>query len=114
MSMLWEHGPLTLAKAHEQVGRPIGYTTIQTRLNRLVDKGYAVKTDARPALYSARISPDDVSANHLELLLDRVTGGNIVPLVAHLVDDRSLTKQELGELKRIIRDAERRLKEDAS
>jgi predicted transcriptional regulator len=46
--------------------------------------------------------------------LDRVTQGNIVPLVAHLVDDRSLTRQELGELKQIIRDAEKRFKEEGA
>ncbi len=114
MSMLWEHGPLTLSLAHEQLGRPIGYTTMQTRLNRLVEKGLATRSDERPACYAAAISQQDVSANHLELLVDRVTRGNIVPLVAHLVDDRSLTPEEIGELKRIIRDAERRLKEDAS
>ena len=114
MGMLWEHGPLTLSAAHEQVGRPIGYTTIQTRLNRLVKKGFVTRSDERPTHYAAAISQQDVSANHLELLVDRVTHGNIVPLVAHLVVDRSLSKEEIGELKRIIRDAEQRLKEDKS
>ena len=114
MSMLWEHGPLTLAEAQKKFGRPIGYTTIQTRLNRLVEKGFATRSDVRPASYAAAISQNDVSANHLELLLDRVTQGNIVPLVAHLVDDRSLTEKEVSELKRIIREAERRLKEEQS
>ena len=114
MSLLWEHGPLSLAEAHECVGRPIGYTTVQTRLNRLAEKGYAKRSSDRPAKYSAAISQADVSANHLELLLDRVTRGNVVPLVAHLVDDRSLTQAELGELRRIIEQAERRLEEGAS
>lgn len=109
MSVLWEHGPLTLSSAHEALGRPIGYTTVQTRLNRLVDKGLVERTTERPAHYSAAVSPDDVSANHLKTLLDRVTGGKVVPLVAHLVDDRSLTLEEITELKSIIQDAERRL-----
>lgn len=109
MSVLWEHGPLTLSAAHEALGRPIGYTTVQTRLNRLVDKALVKRTTERPAHYSAAVSPDDVSANHLKTLLDRVTGGKVVPLVAHLVDDRSLTLDEITELKSIIQDAERRL-----
>lgn len=114
MSLLWEHGALSLSQAHETFGRPIGYTTMQTRLNRLVDKGFATRSDKRPAQYSAAISQKDVSVNHLELLVDRVTQGHIVPLVAHLVDDRSLTSEEIRQLKRIIRDAERRLKENSS
>ena len=111
MSMLWEHGPLTLSEAHETLGRPLGYTTVQTRLNRLAEKGLVSRSDSRPAKYAAAVSRDDISANHLEVLLHRVTGGNIVPLVAHLVGDRSLTRNQLGELKKIIREAERRLGE---
>ncbi len=109
LSVLWEHGPLSLSEAHESLGRPIGYTTVQTRLNRLVEKKLVRRSKDRPARYAAAVSPEDVSANQLEMLLDRVTGGKVVPLVAHLVDDRSLTRQEIGELKKIIREAERRL-----
>ena len=76
MSVLWEHGPLTLSEAHEKLGRPIGYTTVQTRLNRLVEKGIATRSKERPAKYEAAVSPEDVSANHLNVLVDRVTGGS--------------------------------------
>ena len=109
MSVLWEHGELSLRDAQTLFGRPIGYTTIQTRLNRLVDKGLATRSATRPAKYAAAVSKEDVSANHLDTLLERVTGGQVVPLVAQLVNDRSLTKSELGELKKLIRDAEKRL-----
>ena len=109
MSLLWAHDQLTLSGAHETLGRPIGYTTVQTRLNRLVEKGLVRRSKDRPAQYSAAVTPEDISANHLEVLLDRVTGGSVVPLVAHLVADRSVTREELGELKQLIIDAERRL-----
>ncbi len=39
LSLLWEHGGLSLSEVHEKLGRDVGYTTVQTRLNRLVDKG---------------------------------------------------------------------------
>ena len=113
MSMFWEHGSLTLSEAHEKLGRPLGYTTVQTRLNRLAEKGLLVRSDTRPAKYAAALSREAVSANHLEVLLDRVTGGNVVPLVAHLVGDRSLTRDQLVELKEIIREAEQRLGEES-
>lgn len=111
MGLLWEHGEISLNEAPKLLGRPIGYTTMQTRLNRLVDKGLASRSTARPAKYEAAASKEDVSANHLDTLLERVTGGRVVPLVAQLVNDRSLTKTELSELKKLIRDAERRLDE---
>ena len=50
LSMLWDHGPLTLPEAHQrfgQYGRPVAYTTIQTRLNRLFEKG-AIRRSPEP------------------------------------------------------------------
>ena len=111
MSLLWEHGELTLSEAQRMFGREIGYTTMQTRLNRLVEKGLAERSSTRPAKYTAAVSKESVSANHLDTLLERVTGGQVVPLVAQLVNDRSLTKAELLELKKLIRDAEKRINE---
>lgn len=107
--MLWRHGALSLRDAQSLFGRPIGYTTIQTRLNRLVDKGLVSKSTTRPAKYEAAVSKENVSANHLDTLLERVTGGQVVPLVAQLVNDRSLSKSELSELKELIHNAEKRL-----
>ncbi len=56
LSMLWKLGPLTIAEAHESIGRPLGYTTIQTRLNRLVEKGIVDRTEDRPAKYAAAVT----------------------------------------------------------
>ena len=60
----------------------------------------------RPARYSAAVAPEDVSARHLDLLLERVSDGSVVPLVAHLVRDRRLSVQEISELKKLIAAAE--------
>lgn len=108
LSMLWSRGELSLAEAHEAIGRPIGYTTIQTRLNRLAEKGFVHKSEARPTKYAAAVTQESVSANHLDVLVERVSGGNVVPLVAQLVGDRDLTKKEILDLKKIIADAEKR------
>jgi predicted transcriptional regulator len=91
------------------LGRPVGYTTVQTRLNRLVDKGLARKTEGRPARYEPMVEPDAVGADHLDLLVERVAGGTIVPLVAHLVQASPLSRTEIDELKRLIDEAEDRL-----
>ncbi len=107
LQMLWRAGAVTLSEAQEALARPIGYTTMQTRLNRLVDKHVVTRTSDRPARYSAAVAPDDVSARHIELLLERVSGGSVVPLVAHLVRDRDLSADEISELKQLIAEVER-------
>ncbi len=110
--MLWARGPVTLAQAHRcfgDFGRPVGYTTMQTRLNRLVEKGAVRRSrtqNKRPAQYEAAVNPDDVSARLIDLLLDKVSQGSVVPLVTHLISGRPLSAEEIRELKRLIAEAE--------
>ncbi|HVW01668.1 MAG TPA: BlaI/MecI/CopY family transcriptional regulator [Planctomycetaceae bacterium] len=109
MELLWEQGPLTLAEAHERLGRGIGYTTAQTQLNRLVKKGAVSRSDDRPARYTAAVHAERVRKSQISTLVERFRGLGLVPLVAHLVQDESLTASELAELKQLIAAAERRL-----
>ncbi|MFK8112308.1 MAG: BlaI/MecI/CopY family transcriptional regulator [Rubripirellula sp.] len=112
MDLLWRHERLTLAEAHTKFGaQRIGYTTMQTRLNRLVDKGFALRSTDRPAVYSPQVAREAVQAGHLDDMLARLAEGSVVPLVAHLVKDRKIDRDELAELKRLVRDAERELKQ---
>jgi predicted transcriptional regulator len=110
MQMLWARGPVTLSEAQAGLGRRVGYTTIQTRLNRLVDKRVVTRTAQRPARYAAAVDPLEVGARHLDLLVERISGGSVVPLVAHLVRDWSLSPEEIAELKQLIAAAERQAK----
>ena len=108
LQMLWSVGPVSLSEAHRALDERIGYTTVQTRLNRLVRKRLARRSSVRPARYHAAVTPDAVRASDLNLLVERVAGGSVVPLVAHLVRDRSLSVEELLELKQLIKEAEQR------
>ena len=107
LQMLWREGGVTILQAQQALDRPVGYTTVQTRLNRLVAKRVVKRSTTRPAKYQAAVAPEDVSARHLDLLVERVSGGSVVPLVAHLVKDRDLSPEEIDQLKRLIDDAER-------
>ena len=110
LEMLWRQGAVTLSEAHRALGLPIGYTTVQTRLNRLVRKGLAKRSDDRPTKYSAAIERREIAEHDLSLLIERVSGGSVVPLVAHLVRDRSLTAPQIAELKRLLDEAEQRIR----
>jgi predicted transcriptional regulator len=110
LEMLWREGPVTLSAAHAALGTEIGYTTVQTRLNRLVAKGLARRTEERPALYSAAIRRDRAGTQQLDLLVKSLGQGSVVPLVAHLVRDRSLSPQEIAELRALIAQSERQTK----
>src|SRR5262245_23778271 len=106
LGILWTHGPSSIAEVHQRMGKA-AYTTVQTRLNRLVDKKFADRSSDRPANYSAAVAREQVSAGHLGLLVERLGGGRIVPLVAQLVADSRLTSEEIVELKELIAAAEK-------
>ena len=114
MDLLWRHEQLTLAEAHAAYGaQRIGYTTMQTRLNRLVEKGFAKRSTDRPAVYSPRVAREAAQAGHLDDMLSRLADGSVVPLVAHLVKDRKIDRNELEQLKRLVQKAEQDLESES-
>lgn len=108
LEVLWREGSVTIAEAQAGLGREQGYTTVQTRLERLVTKGVAAKSKTRPARYSAAVTEEDVSRDDLKVLVRRVTRGQVVPLIAHLVNDRPLTTDEVDQIRALIEQAEAR------
>ena len=110
LSLLWEHGPVSLSEAHAQLPEGVAYTTVQTRLNRMVDKGLASreKVGRQPLKYRAAIQPEEISASQLDTLVERVAGGSVLPLVAQLVQKKAFTSSELATLRKLVREAERR------
>lgn len=109
LEMLWRAGSVTIVEGQRALGGDVGYTTVQTRLNRMVKKGVVKRSRSKPAKYTAAIQPEEVTSSDLDLLLDKVSRGSVMPLVTHLVKDRSLTCEEMDELKKLIAEAEKRL-----
>ena len=102
MAVLWKYGPLKLSEVHcEQPGK-VGYTTIQTQLNRLVEKGVAGRSSTRPTRFRAMVEPAEASSGMLQLLIDTLGSGSIFPVVEHLVRRSNLSKEEIRELKKLI------------
>jgi predicted transcriptional regulator len=108
LQMLWREQRVTIAGAHQSLAQPIGYSTVQTRLNRLVSKGLVRKTKETPTRYEAVIQPQDVVESELRTLVQDVSGG-VVPLVAQLFREHQPSAMELDEIRQLIRQAETRL-----
>src|SRR6266568_870922 len=110
LQMLWREQRVTIAGAHQALAQPIGYSTVQTRLNRLVGKGLVRKTKETPTRYEAAIQPQDVMESELRTLVQEVSGG-VVPLVAQLFREHQPSATELDEIRQLIRQAETRLEQ---
>ena len=111
LGMLWAEGPLTIREAHEgfgAYGKPVSYPTMQTRLNRLVEKGLVARLEDRPARYRAAVSRDQVTTGHLRELVAKIGGGDVVPLVARLLSEQTLTDEQVARLKDLLAQAQQR------
>jgi BlaI family transcriptional regulator, penicillinase repressor len=83
---------------------PLAYTTVQTMLGILKDKGVveAVPGAGRAHLFRSIVSRDQVAETLVDDLVERLFHGHMQPLLQHLVEREALQDGELRELKRWI------------
>lgn len=109
---LWRLKQATVREVHEamQDASPIEYSTVQTYLRRLEKKGYLnAKLKGRTRVYSSRVKPKTVIRETVDDIVSRLFGGDSMPLMEHLIEDRGLDDEDIGRL----RDMLDRLEEDA-
>jgi BlaI family penicillinase repressor len=79
--------------------------TVKTLLNRLVKKGaLTFEEQGRAYLYRAAVRMQDCIKKESETFLDRVFGGAPAPLLMHFARNARLTRDELDELRRILKE----------
>jgi BlaI family penicillinase repressor len=109
--LVWARGKATVREVHEALpaGRDVDYKTVQTFLRRLESKGYlkAVR-DGRSIVYSPRVRPGKVIGEAVNDFVSRLFGGQALPLVEHLIQERGLSAADIKKLRKIISDAEAR------
>ena len=116
MHVVWKAlpRPQTVRSVADQLtagGRPLAYTSVQTVMNILKKKGVLSSQPGpgRAHEYRARVSRLDATRSMTRDLVDRLFGGEVQPLLAHLLENESVDRSDLKELKRII---ERELGDD--
>lgn len=103
--LLWDVGPATVREVFEALSpkRKMDFATVQTYLRRLENKGYASsKLRGRIRVYSARTQARTVIRETVDDLVQRLFGGEPLPLVRHLIEDRGFKAKELAELRDLI------------
>ena len=106
MEVLWQQAPLTAAEVAERVppGRDWSIRTVKTMLGRLLAKGIlAHEEDGRRYLYRPAIARADYVAQESGKLLDRMFGGKVTPLVAHLAERDRLTPADIAEIEALLK-----------
>jgi predicted transcriptional regulator len=100
MQVLWAREEASVADVQKGMrGKRLALTTVATLLTRRVD--------GRQYIYRARVSPVDVRQSVTRDLLGSLFHGDVTAFVTQLLDARDLTREEIADLKRLLRTKER-------
>ena len=106
MEVLWEESPLTASDVADRVDPAKGWSgnTVKTLLGRLLAKNViAHEEDGRRYLYRPVVAREDYVSGESRRLMDRLFGGRLTPLVAHLADRDQLTARDIAEIEAILK-----------
>jgi BlaI family penicillinase repressor len=107
MEVLWRASPIAtedVVAALEPQGK-WQESTVKTLINRLLKKGAInARKDGRRYLYSPVLTRKAWLSEESTGLLNRLFGGRVAPLVAHFSQQRKLSKKDVADLKRLIKE----------
>lgn len=107
MEVLWEKAPLTANDVADRVDPARGWSgnTVKTLLGRLLTKNViAHEEDGRRYLYRPLVEREDYVAHESRRLMDRLFGGRLTPLVAHLAERDELTARDIAEIEALLKE----------
>ena len=113
MKALWELGKGSVADVRAALqarGNELAYTTVMTLLGRLATKNAVLVDKTRePFVYRPAHRRESVLRERLREFVRDVFDGQAESLVLRLVEDESLTREELQKIERKIAEAEKAL-----
>ena len=112
MNVIWRLGGKITVRQIVNNGYPKrekAYTTIQTVMNNVVKKKYLKRRKVgNRNYYTSTIKREDMMGGEINTLVNKVYGGSFLALANYLIDSNSLSQKEIAELKRLIKQKERK------
>ena len=114
MAVLWEHGPGTVRQINARLeprGRQWAYTTVQTMLHRLENKGCVTSGRGEQAgaahVFEAALSRERLLSRRLRDLAEQWCDGTSSPLLMALVEGQQFTPEEIRQFRRLLDELEK-------
>ena len=110
MQVLWSRDEASVTDVQRAMtGRRLALTTVATMLVRLEQRGLVShRAEGRQYLYRSRVSPAEVRETVTRELLRNLFDGDVTAFASHLLDARKLTREEVADLQRLVRNKARR------
>jgi BlaI family penicillinase repressor len=110
LSIAWKKEPVAASEIVEAVAnqRKWSLATVRTLLTRLVKKGaLRAEKEGRRFLYWPIVSMEACIRQESRSFIDRVFGGAPSSIILDLVKETELTKEDIHELRRILKEKEK-------
>jgi BlaI family penicillinase repressor len=106
LKALWLRGPSTVRDLNETLRgqrRRWAYTTVQTLLRRLEEKGYVTSDKTGMAhVFRAAMTRDDLLQDRLDELAKQLCDGATAPLVLALVEGRKFSTDDIQHFRELL------------
>ena len=106
LRLVWQSGAATVQQVYEALpaNRKVTYVTVATLLRRLEEKGYLKHhVRGKAFLYAPAAKKEDVIRRTISDLVERLFGGNPVPLMQHLAQHSGITDEDIERLKQLAK-----------
>ena len=104
LRLVWQLGKATVQEVCNKLParRKIAYATVQTLLRRLEKKGYLKHSNSGKAhVFSAAVKREHVVKRTVGDFLDRLFGGDPIPLMQYLAEHGKISIDDIEKLKRL-------------
>jgi predicted transcriptional regulator len=103
MTILWQHGPSTVAEIRGRLSDPVSHNTVATILTILENKGHVAHVEeGRAFRYHPLVGREEAGKRAFARLVDTVFAGSPEALLTHFVRDRRLSADELRRIRAIV------------
>ena len=107
MQIVWRLRSATVRDVYEELRgrRKIAYTTVMTMMGILEQKGFLKKNRGDKAyVYRPSQPKNKVVGSMVADFVERVFEGSAKPLLVHLVENEQISRKELDEITRLLRE----------
>jgi len=103
MSVLWRAGSATVADVREALAEPLAYTSVLSALQTLEDKGFVRhEPEGRAYRYFPTVASEIAGSSAIARIREAIFQGSASRLLAQLVSDRDLSRDELERMRRLL------------
>ncbi|HEY2249780.1 MAG TPA: BlaI/MecI/CopY family transcriptional regulator [Planctomycetaceae bacterium] len=105
MQLLWEKQTATAREITDAINatEPVAHSTVQTMLRVLEDKGsVGHRQEGRTFVFFPKVKEHDLKQLATQNLVERLFGGRVSNLVAHLLSVENVSREELAEIRKLV------------